>query len=82
MSISDDESINEKIDSLAAMPLCKTTLISANLFIGAKTNIIAVINDIKVPTLITLKYSAEVTINITPARKSATINWTRGMLTP
>ena len=52
-SSSDLESSKLKIDSLAAMPLCKTTLISASLFIGANINIIAVIKDINVPTEIT-----------------------------
>ena len=67
-SDSDFESSNSKIDSLAARPLCKTTLISANLYIGAKIKIIAVINDINVPTEITSRYSSEVTKYITPAK--------------
>ncbi len=48
--ISDSASNSSKIDSLAAIPLWSTTFISASRFKGAKISIMAVTNDIKVPT--------------------------------
>ena len=73
-SNSELESNKLKIDSLAAIPLCNTTLISASLFIGANINIIAVIKDINVPTEIASKYPSEVTKNIMIDKNKATIN--------